>query len=270
MSHSSWSGLRESGARSSATRRPSRETRNPRGSPNPSWPVSTRRSGVSSRRCIRRRRRALSRRIGQRDQALGEQPPEVLDRPLDALLQRRARQRADGRLQLVQAVAHLGREGKRLVLEADRPVELPRGALDRRHDLGHGRHRPAEIGHERALVARAARRDDDRGRVVGEVQLAAAAVGDAVAAAGRGVQHGHRGRRGDPLVAPQPVDHVRPQPDRRDPVVAPEDARVALVRALVDAVVRVGEPVPGAAALRPVDGRRRRRTRAGAPPRACP
>ena len=102
--------------------------------------------------------------------------------------------------------------------------ELPGGALDRRHDLRHAVTGPPRSATSAPswLARLAATRT--AGGVVGEMQLAAAAVGDPKPRPAAACEHGHGGGRREPLVAPQPVHHVRPQADRGDPVVAPEDA----------------------------------------------
>ena len=69
-----------------------------------------------------------------------------------------------------------------------------------------------------------------------EVVLRRSSVADRVAVAARRRRHRERRPRCEPLIAPWPVDDVRADPDRRDVVVVPVDARRSLVCELEDPI----------------------------------
>ena len=155
-----------------------------------------------------------------------------------AVRERRSRQRADELLERVR-LERL-RERELLLRPGDLPRELGRSGLDRRDDLLHRRRHAREVRHVCA-VRRRARGERERPADVGrEVVLRRAAVGDLVPSPRAAAAIASDGPRGQALVAAGPVDDVRPDPDRGDALVVPEDPRRPLVRELVHAVERRG------------------------------
>ena len=150
-----------------------------------------------------------------------------------------------------------------------RPATSGAWASMARHHLGHVHGRPAQVAHDGAVACVARGLDERLRRVRREVELGLAPEGDHVALAARRRAHRQGRAGGQALVAPRPVDDVGAQADARHAVLAPVHARGALVRLLVDAVMRdrmavrvLGDDV----AVGRVVGRRRARVRDAAEP----